>query len=332
VVREQVMLMSVDTALPALAAADLIPDWVFTLDAQLYTLEDFIPRRDSRIALICDLTSNPLVLRLFPKLFFCATRFHPLSLFDRLETASLLPTTLPPRGSVGVSAVEAALSVTSGPVLFTGLDFSYTGNQSHARGTPSHLRMLRGCRRLRPCGMIPFETLLARPRLWLTGKGGNRVLTDLVLQSYAGQLRSVCEQTPGCFDLSREGLPVGTERISGLSELIDRCRPGRGAAEGTRAAMRSALQSPKPLKALSDSVERFCEQEQGLLAKVEQSLGRFSRIPAEVLRPVEYLLLPSPQADPDQEMSAHQLSQIEALAGTLRAYLERTRLTLKSGQ
>ena len=332
VIREQVILMCVDTALPALADAALLPDWVFTLDAQLYTLEDFIPSRDSRIALICDLTSNPLVLRLFPNIFFCATRFHPLSLFDRLEAASLLPSALPPRGSVGVSAVEAALSITSGPVLFTGLDFSYTGNQSHARGTPSHLRMLRGCRRLQPCGMIPFETLLARPRLWLSGKGGNRVLTDLVLQSYARQLRSVCEQTSGCFDLSTEGLPVGAERITRLSELIGLCNPPRGSAEGTGGAARAAVQSPRRLKAGSDAVQRFCEQEQGLLSQVERSIAQSSRIPSDALLPVEYLLLPFPQADPDQTLSAQNLSQVEKLAGTLRMCLERTRLALKAGQ
>lgn len=325
--REKVILMCVDTALPVLAGAALLPDWVFTLDAQLYTLEDFIPSRDSRIALICDLTSNPLVLRLFPKLFFCATRFHPLSLFDRLETASLLPSSLPPRGSVGVSAVEAALSVTSGPVLFTGLDFSYTGNQSHARGAPSHLRMLRGCRRLQPCGMILFEALLARPRLWLSGKGGHRVLTDLVLRSYAGQLRSVCERTPGCFDLSPEGLPVGAERINRLSRLIDLCSP----AEGIGAAARSAVEPPKRPKAGPEAVQRFCEQEQELLAEVERSITESGRITPDALQPVEYLLLPSPQADPGQRLSAQNLSELGKTAATLRMYLQRTGLALTSG-
>jgi hypothetical protein len=330
-IRQEVRLMCVDTALPALAAADLPPDWVFTLDAQLYTLEDFIPSRDSRISLICDLTSNPAVLRLFPKLFFCATRFHPLSLFDRLETATLLPSSLPPRGSVGVSAVEAALSITSGPVLFTGLDFSYTGNQSHARGTPSHLRMLQGCRRLQPCGMILFETLLARPRLWLADKGGNRVLTDLVLRSYAGQLRSVCEQSPGCFDLSPVGLPVGAERIARLSELLDLCSRRQGTARGTGAAPKAAVRSPKHLKAGAETVERFCEREQELLSRVERSIAESGRIPPEILLPVEYLLLSTPQADPGQQLSARNLSRIEKLAGMLRNHLERTRLALEAG-
>jgi hypothetical protein len=330
-VRERVILMSVDTALPALAAAALLPDWVFTLDAQMHTLDDFVPCRDPRIALICDLTSNPLVLRLFPNIFFCATRFYPLSLFDRLENASLLPPSLPPRGSVGVSAVEAALSLTSGPVLFTGLDFSYTENQSHARSTPSHLRMLRGCHRLRPCGMNLFENLLNRPRLWLAGKSGNRVLTDLVLQSYAGQLRSVCAEAPGCFDLSREGLPVDCERVTRLSKLVDLCGRAQGSAGEKRGAARGASGSPKRLRADPEAVERFCRREQELLSEVERSIAQSGRLNSEALSSVEYLLLPSPQAGPDQELSPRILSRVETLAGNLRVCLERTRRALKAG-
>jgi hypothetical protein len=327
-IRRQVILMSVDTALAALAAAALPPDWVFTLDAQLYTLQDFAPYRDSRITLICDLTSNPLVLRLFPEIYFFATRFHPLSLFDRLQSASLLPSTLPPRGSVGVSAVEAALSMTSGPVLFTGLDFSYPKNQTHARNTPFHLRMLRSCHRLQPCGMTIFETLLARPRLWLAGKGGNRVLTDLVLHSYARQLRTVSAEIPRCFDLSAQGLPVGAERIARFSELLDLCSP-----EGTGGTIRAgaAAKSPKSPRAGSDAVKRFCQQEQELLSEVERSIAGSKKFSSEALSPVEYLLLSSPQANPDQYLSPQNLARVKKMARSLRTYLERTRIALNPG-
>jgi hypothetical protein len=329
-VRSQVILMSVDTALPVLAASNLLPDWVFSLDAQLYTLQDFIPRRDPRIILLCDLTSNPLVPRLFPNIFFFATRFHPLSLFDRLESASLLPSTLPPRGSVGVSAVEAALSLTSGPVLFTGLDFSYPGNQTHARSAPFHLEMLHSCHRLAPCGMILFETLLARPRLWSAGKGGNRLLTDLVLHSYARQLRAVNAEVPRCFDLSGDGLPVGAERITGISQLTDLCSPkGVPGAdkEGAGASGAAGTWEKRP-RVRSEAVRRFCEQEQELLSAVERSPAGSNRIPGGNLSGLEYLLLSSPQADPDQNLRPRNIARVEELARRLRQVLERTKAAL----
>jgi hypothetical protein len=320
-VRDEVILMSVDTALPLLADADLLPDWVFTLDAQLYTLQDFLPCRDSRITLLCDLTSNPLALRLFPEIFFFSTRFHPLSLFDRLESASLLPYPLPPRGSVGVSAVEAALSVTSGPVLFTGLDFSYPGNLTHARSTPVHRGMLHSCSRLQPCGMAAFETLLARPRLRLPGKGGKRLLTDLVLHSYARQLSAVNAASSRSFDLSAEGLPVGARRIDTIAELQALC----SAAEADEAASRPGS-SPK---FATDALLGFCRQEEELLAEVVGSATGSGRIAVDTRSALEYLYLSVPGADPDRIQSPQSLARIERLAGVLRLFLQRTRAALQ---
>jgi len=325
-IRKKVILMSVDTAAPVLAAAALLPDWILTLDAQLYTLQDFLPCRDSRIALLCDLTSNPQSLRLFPNLFFFSTRFHPLSLFDRLESAALLPSSLPPRGSVGVSAVEAALSITTGPVLFTGLDFSYPRNQTHARGAPFYLNMLQSCTRLQPCGMSAFQILLARPRLWLHGKGGQRLLTDLVLHSYARQLCTVNANCSRSFDLSAEGLPVGAGRIDTLAELIDLCGevPGAEAAEAGTVERSGIRQKPDSL-----SVQRFCEQEQELLFEVVRSIAGPEPVLSEALAPVEYLHLSLPEANPDRTLSPQNLSRIEAQARLLSLYLQRTRTAVK---
>jgi hypothetical protein len=328
-IREEVILLSVDTALPVLAEAELVPDWVLTLDAQLYTLQDFIPCRDSRITLLCDLTSNPLVLRLFPEIFFFSTRFHPLSLFDRLETAALLPSSLPPRGSVGVSAVEAALSVTTGPVLFTGLDFSYPRNQTHARSTPFHLTTLRSCNRLQPCGMNIFKTLLARPRLWLNAAGGGRVLTDLVLHSYARQLRTVIADSARGFDLSAEGLPSGAQRIETVSQLVDLCThvPETSAGKAGSASAPGSGIRPRPGK---PSVRRFCKREEGLLSEVVRSIAETGRVLPTALAPVEYLRLSLPEVDPDRASSPSNLSRIEAQARLLSLYLQRTRGALGS--
>ena len=328
-IRQEVILLSVDTALPVLSAASLLPDWVFTLDAQLYTLQDFLPCRDTRITLLCDLTSNPLVLRLFPDIRFFSTRFHPLSLFDRLESASLLPSSLPPRGSVGVSAVEAALSITSAAVLFTGLDFSYPRNQTHARSTPSHLNALRSCSRLQPCGMNSFETLLARPRLWLKAKGGERLVSDLVLHSYARQLRTVMEGSSRCFDLSAEGLSVGARRIDTISQLVALCR---ASTEHAVKRADAAAGSRKRSSPDSGPVQRFCQQEQELLSSVVQSIAEFDRVPSEALAPVEYLRLSLPEADPDRMLSSSNLSRIQRQAEVLRLSLQRTGNALQAGQ
>jgi hypothetical protein len=230
---------------------------------------------------------------------------------------------------VGVSAVEAALSITSAAVLFTGLDFSYPRQQTHARSAPFHLGMLRSCSRLRPCGMILFETLLARPRLWLHDKGGNRLLTDLVLQSYARQLREVSTNIPRCFDLSAQGLPVGAERVDTISELTTLCSQTADTATRQANAAASSGRRPEPS---CDTVQRFCRREQELLYKAVQSMAGSNRIPSEAAGPVEYLYLSIPEVNPDRTLSPQNLSRVERLAEKCRLYLQRTRMALMGGQ
>jgi hypothetical protein len=317
--RSRVILLSVDTALPVLAASGILPDWVFSLDAQLYTLQDFLPFRNPRILLLCDLTSNPQSLRLFSDIFFFSTRFHPLSLFERLEAASVLPISLPPRGSVGVSAVEAALSITTGPVLFTGLDFSYPRHQTHARGAPFHLRMLQSCNRIEPCGMSTFTTLLARPRLLLRDKVDNPLVTDLVLHSYAGQMRKVAADSRRTFDLSSEGLPVGGRRVNSLEELLRLFHENPGSAPEVRLL---------PGRIDAGAVRRFCEQELRLLSDVLRSIGESDPDLREALSPAEYLLLPLPEVDPDRILKPETFARLAAEARLMSLYLERTLLAL----
>jgi len=306
-IRKQTILMAVDTSLAVLEQAGLLPDWVFTLDAQIYTVLDFIPCRDPRIKLLCDLTSNPQSLRLFPELFFFSTRFHPLRLFDRLSSAGLLPTPIQPRGSVGVAAVEAALLITRGPVLFTGLDFSYPKGQTHARGAPSQRAMLLSCTRIRPCGMSAFEILLDRPRLWLEGKGGKRLLSDLVLHSYARQLGSIIAESPRTYDLGPEGLAVGAKRIRSFSELERICTPS--SSLGNRGPRGKFTRSVQERKRIAKQVLTFCEKEQALLSHSV----------------VEYLLLSLPEAHPQKALTSRNLKSVKARSRLFCTHLQRTR-------
>ncbi len=219
------ILLAVDTALPVLLAHRIVPDYIFALEAQIANLQDFIPYAadsSSRIPLICDITSNPGVVRLFsPNVFFFSSHFFPLRLFQRLQEKELLPTPFPALGSVGVAAVYAAINITSGPVLVAGLDFSFPCYKTHARGSPVNLAMLHRAGRLTPVGLTSYEQVLSRPLLRLKGKGGGEVVTDLVLQSYSVQLKEHLNNLNRVYDLGRQGLPFGARSINSEKELIE---------------------------------------------------------------------------------------------------------------
>jgi len=291
-VRRRGTLLAVDTALPVLADAGLPPDWVYALEAQVLNLEDFLPHRDPEITLLADLTSCPAVLRLFPRRRLFVTRFHPLALFDRLEAAGLLPPAMPPLGSVGVAAVQAALSLSSGPVLVAGLDFSYPAGRTHARGAPSHRRALTGCHRLLPPGMGAFEALLARPRLRLAGKGGRQVLSDLVLHSYAQLLAGLARSSGRVYDLGPEGLETGAVPVRSPAEMEAVLAGGPWPPAA----------SPAPFRPRWGQVRDFFRNELRLLREAERALlGALDGAAAGVdLEALGYVELSVPAADPER--------------------------------
>jgi len=319
--RARLTVLCVDTALPVLAEAGAAPDWVYALDAQHYNLEDFLPYRDPSLCLLCDLSSNPVALRLFPRRLPFATRFHPLALFERLSAAGLLPPELPPLGSVGVTAVRAALELTAGPVLLAGLDFSYPGGATHARGAPSHRRDLAACMRLRPAGMRPFEAVAGRPQLRLKGKGGRPVLTDLVLRSYSLQLQGFASRGGRVFDLGEEGLETGAPRLD--PQRLERLLAGTSPP-----ALPLRRFHPR-----AGEVRRFLLREVQLLraaeAELAKSLGQdrglatSSAAASPAVAAVEYILLCTPEADPERLAERGNLGLGLANARRLRGSLER---------
>jgi hypothetical protein len=315
-VRDRLTLLAVDTALPVLAEAGLAPDWVYALEGQHYNLEDFLPFRDPALTLLCDLSSCPSVIRLFPRRQAFATRFHPLALFDRLSAAGLLPPELPPLGSVGVTAVRAALSLTAGPVLLAGLDFCYPGGRTHARGAPAHRRFLSACFRLVPVGMRGFEALAARPRLRVAGKGGRRYSSDLVLSSYALQLFALARQSGRLYDLGVEGLETGAKLLRSDEELDSLL------AEGPWASA-PALRPFHPQPA---QVRGFLLREAALLREAEQELEaalRQGSAPGSAVAAAGYVLLATPEADPERLKDRGNLALALANARWLRARLQR---------
>jgi hypothetical protein len=214
--RKRFFLMAVDTALPALASQSLVPDIVVTLEAQVMNLKDFLSFHDSSVFLACELSSFPPVLRLFRgNLFFFSSSFAPLSLFERLKASHLHPLSFPALGSVGVAAAHAALRITEGDVMLTGLDFAYPRGRTHARGTPAHLAMLLSHDRLHGMGQGAYTAIMGRPLIRERDKRGTKIATDIVLKSYRdGLSRRIEEDARRIWDLGEEGLPLGAHAIS----------------------------------------------------------------------------------------------------------------------
>jgi len=142
-------------------------------------------------------------------LFF--TPWTSLRIFERTEKAGLLPVAIPPLGSVGLTAVEIARRVTRGKIICAGLDFSFTADKYHARGTPGHRGKLNAQTRLR--GILNAAAFDAAS-FAAVSKNGLSVRTNPIMQNY----RALFEQEFGgdsrLFDIEGCGLSLGIKTLS----------------------------------------------------------------------------------------------------------------------
>ncbi len=218
--RDKIFILAVDTALHILNSHDITPDALVAVDAQIFNMYDVYDFKNSSIPLFFDLSCYPGMVRnfageLIPFLsLFCST-----TLITRLSDALPSLPVLPALGSVGITAVYIASMLTTGPILYTGLDFSYIPGKSHAKGAPAHIRELVTSERFSPVGSI--ELFFRRPFSIVTGKGGDRVHTNSILLSYAGVMKDYFYVDERIIDIGKTGLVTSKYQKTSIDEALN---------------------------------------------------------------------------------------------------------------
>ena len=153
--QERLFIIAVDTAYAPLRNSGVLPDVVVLQEGQIYNQYDFLqfPKVDGIV--LADLSSHSGILRRLSgaaggyRLFF--TEFTGSTLFDRMEAAGVLPPfRTPPLGSVGSTAVHAALQLCSREVVVCGVDFAFPEGRTHAKGSAFHINVLLNAHRFNP--------------------------------------------------------------------------------------------------------------------------------------------------------------------------------------
>jgi hypothetical protein len=204
-------IICVDTCLGALKDRNIIPDLAVVLESQHWNLRDFVGCRGWDVPSAVDLSALPESARMLGDGFLFMTPWTHLRIFERLKDAGLLPAVFPPLGSVGLTAVEIARRVTRGKIICAGLDFSFTPDKYHARGTPGHRGKLNAQTRLR--GILNASVYDAAS-FAAVSKNGLSVRSNPAMQNY----RALFEQEFGgdtrLFDITGSGLPLGIKTLS----------------------------------------------------------------------------------------------------------------------
>lgn len=277
--RNEVWLLAVDTALPVLLTAGIVPDAVCAVEAQQANVYDFLipsgldmPGRgksaEAAGLLLCDLSSYPGAVRAAgcgPVRYFFSS-FDRLNVFDRLEAHGLMPPEVPPLGSIGITSLYIASLITLRTVLYTGLDFAYVPGKTHARGAPSHTARLSTADRL--TGHTQYPTTALRPWIRAAGREKESVNTDYVLFSYAAKLAELVEEDTRFVDIGGRGVSH-----PGRAALTEReIRKVIGETEG---AGPPPIGAPEPARDRRTGIGEFFRGEYALLERVMDAGRRY---------------------------------------------------------
>ncbi|MEX2443675.1 MAG: 6-hydroxymethylpterin diphosphokinase MptE-like protein [Alkalispirochaeta sp.] len=221
--REGGILVAIDTALPALAAADIQPDFIVTMDSQLANAQDFLPWRWDRTAVIADATTHFSIPRRFPssRRYWFVSRFSEVQLFSDPELRALfrgIPV-IPPFGSVAPSAVHILSDILEvAEIILVGIDFWYRPPRTHARMSTSDRWLKKATSRTRH--RDGHDRALARPFREVQLKDQTQTWGDAILFDQAQLAReTISRMSARVFQVCAPGLDVGAETI--LVEHVD---------------------------------------------------------------------------------------------------------------
>jgi hypothetical protein len=181
-----------------------------------------------------------------------------------------------PLGSVGLTAAALARRLSSGPIITGGLDFSFTLDAYHARGTPGHLDRL--FRQDRFHGIINAGGAFRRGVFKKTAKSGITVRSDPAMASYRDLFEQEFAGEKRIHDLRGTGLPLGTVPLS-----LEKARDILGSGPNTV----YRLPAPPDGGSRKKAMETFIREEREALVKLRRILTGEIKSPE---KPLEELL------------------------------------------
>ena len=213
--RNAFFLLAVDAAAAALLP-DIRPDAIVLVESQYWIDSAFIGLKKYGIPIFADLTASPRVLQTSSNVYFFCTEYARLRYLERLYQ-TLQPLILPPMGSVGLTAVQLALALTTPqlPVLHTGLDFAWQKGLTHAAGSSPVKKLFAELCRTESPYKLNISTGMQR----ISGKRGLSYWTTPVLSGYAKLYRHIFSDNERVIDIGAEGC-ILNNRQADASEAV----------------------------------------------------------------------------------------------------------------
>ncbi len=204
-IEKYTILIAVDTAILPLYEAGIIPDFIYSLDSQVYNLNDFLmidKNYLSKTNLIYDIVSNPALPLYFKKISkynFVSTTSHmdfdynnnPFFIKNEFvnwieNRCSIKFGDIETGGSVSTSAFHLAYLMGASPIILTGQDLAYTNYVSHTPSSSHFYKLLKNTNRLNKIENLFLSIIQKRRILTKKSLDEKEIITDFVLNNFKG--------------------------------------------------------------------------------------------------------------------------------------------------
>ncbi len=214
-----------DTALGTLLEANIVPDFIISLDCQYHNLLDFFSfRNDLKSILITDISVYPKIPKLFKPenvIFFKSTfgMQDTFSVIKELERISNIKIgEIPSGGSVALSSLEIALYMGCKPIGLLGQDFAYTNQMTHVVDSPVYKIFLNKTNKFNTI-LTQFNKTIRRRKLIKIDEN----YTDIILNNYKIWLENFVKEKEleYVFNLTEKGLHIADLQKTNLITFIE---------------------------------------------------------------------------------------------------------------
>ncbi len=131
--KDRLVLVAVDTSFRLCCLNGVEPDFLVTIDPQYWNTRHLDWAHPKQSVLITESSTNPRILRTLSLATYFVSSFFPLGQF--LESIIGRKGTIGAGGSVATTAWDFARIMGASPIYMAGLDLSFPGKKTHARGT-----------------------------------------------------------------------------------------------------------------------------------------------------------------------------------------------------
>lgn len=210
--------MAVDAASQALKARGIKIDAIVAVEGQSAiqdSYSDFCKEDFSSIILFADLCSRTQVARPFKKRIWFVSEYSKCAYLDALKEKSVMPSVLPPLGSVGLTAVYIALLIRKNidiSVFVTGFDFSYSAGITHAKNVSATKKRMFLSTRL--ISRENFSSSFLPPAFPVQGKDGKQMYTSPIMESYAATFKAIFSGQKNLYDVAESGIDLHLKRCT----------------------------------------------------------------------------------------------------------------------